>query len=145
MNGATLKQKLLSMDISLAEVARKLNVSQQSLNQTLNAVDIKTGFIEQLSILYERPISYFFGENLQINDNSHRDNHSSFFGNTEHNVGIDAAISSERRISEEKITSLKTRIEDKDALLASKDEIIAAQKDEIENLRKTLNYLLQQK
>lgn len=62
MTGALLKQKLLAVDSSLAEVARKLNVSQQSLNQTLNAADIKTGFLENIAKLYSRPISFFFEE-----------------------------------------------------------------------------------
>lgn len=69
MTGASLKRKLLSLDKSLAEIARKLNVSQQSLNQTLNAADIKSGFIECVAQVYRRPISYFFeDEKIEIRE-----------------------------------------------------------------------------
>lgn len=71
MNGEVLKARILQIEPVQAEVARRLGVSQQSLNQTLAAADIKTGFVEQLAALYERPISFFFGENngVEIKDN----------------------------------------------------------------------------
>lgn len=71
MNGEILKARILQIEPVQAELARKLGVSQQSLNQTFAAADIKTGFVEQLSALYERPISFFFGENngIEVKDN----------------------------------------------------------------------------
>lgn len=66
MNGEVLKAQLLKIEPTLVEVAKKLQVSKQSLNQTLSASDIKTGFIEQLAALYNKPISYFFGEKTSV-------------------------------------------------------------------------------
>lgn len=71
MNGEILKTQLLKIEPTLVEVANKLGISKQNLDSKLSATDIKTGFIEQLAMLYERPISFFFGENngVEIKDN----------------------------------------------------------------------------
>ena len=66
MNGELLKSQLLKIEPTLVEVAKKLQVSKQSLNQTLSATDIKTGFVEQLAAIYGRPISFFFGEENKV-------------------------------------------------------------------------------
>lgn len=145
MNGEILKAQLLKLEPTLVEVAKKLHVSKQSLNQTLSASDIKTGFVEQLAVLYDMPISYFFGENTRIDDHSRKDDHSSFFGDTEHNEGIDAMVLVKLQVAEERIKLLEARLEDKEELLRGKDETIDAHKAEIDNLRKTMGYLMAQK
>lgn len=66
MNGETLKTRLLKLEPTLVEVAKKLDITKQTLDSRLSANDIKTGFIEQLSLLYERPISFFFGEDNMV-------------------------------------------------------------------------------
>lgn len=62
MNGELLKTQLLKIEPTLVEVANKLGMSKQNLDSKLSAADIKTGFIEQLAALYDKPISYFFGD-----------------------------------------------------------------------------------
>lgn len=62
MKGEVLKSQLLKIEPTLTEVARKLEVSKQSLSQALTASDIKTGFIEKLASVYNRPVGFFFGE-----------------------------------------------------------------------------------
>lgn len=69
MNGEVLKAQLLKIEPTLVEVAKKLQVSKQSLNQTLSATNIKTGFIEQLAALYDKPISFFYGERSEVEIN----------------------------------------------------------------------------
>lgn len=69
MTGELLKTRILDIEPVLAEVARKMNMSPQLLNQALGAADIKTGFIEQLSAAYNKPIGYFFGERNEIEIN----------------------------------------------------------------------------
>ena len=71
MNGEILKAQLLKIEPTLVEVATKLGISKQNLDSKLSATDIKTGFVEQLATLYERPVSFFFGENngVEIKDN----------------------------------------------------------------------------
>lgn len=66
MNGEILKTQLLKLEPTLVEVAKKLDISKQALDSRLSASDIRTGFIEQLAMLYERPISFFFGEDNKV-------------------------------------------------------------------------------
>ena len=66
MNGELLKTQLLKIEPTLVEVANKLGMSKQNLDSKLSATDIKTGFIEQLAALYNKPISYFFGEKTSV-------------------------------------------------------------------------------
>lgn len=66
MNGELLKAQLLKIEPTLVEVANKLGMSKQNLDSKLSATDIKTGFIEQLATLYDKPISYFFGEKTSV-------------------------------------------------------------------------------
>lgn len=63
MDGTRLKQLLIPLDDSLANIARKLGMSPQSLDNMFNNKDIKSGFIERIAKLYNKPISYFFDEN----------------------------------------------------------------------------------
>ena len=60
MKGETLKKILSQSGLSLADIAKRLEMSPQHLNQTLSVADVKTGFIEKLSKELELPISYFF-------------------------------------------------------------------------------------
>lgn len=69
MNGELLKTQLLKIESTLVEVANKLGMSKQNLDSKLSAADIKTGFIEQLAALYDKPISYFFGERSEVEIN----------------------------------------------------------------------------
>lgn len=66
MNGETLKAQLLKIEPTLVEVARKLDMSKQNLDAKLSTSDIKTGFIEQLAALYDKPISFFYGERSEV-------------------------------------------------------------------------------
>lgn len=66
MNGEILKTQLLKLEPTLVEVAKKLDISKQALDSRLSASDIRTGFIEQLAMLYERPVSFFFGEDNRV-------------------------------------------------------------------------------
>lgn len=69
MNGELLKTQLLKIEPTLVEVANKLGISKQNLDSKLSATDIKTGFIEQLATLYNKPISFFYGERSEIEIN----------------------------------------------------------------------------
>lgn len=69
MTGETLKTQLLKIETTLVEVARKLDMSKQNLDAKLSTADIKTGFIEQLAALYDKPISFFYGEKSEVEIN----------------------------------------------------------------------------
>lgn len=62
MTGSELKDILTSLDESLANVARRLDVTPQNLDSTLKTKDVKTGLIERLAKLYNKPVSFFFDE-----------------------------------------------------------------------------------
>lgn len=137
MEGEMLKARIQKIESNMAEVARKLNVSPQSLNQSLSAKDMKCGFVETLAVALNRPISYFFGEEVRIDDHSRHDDHSSKFGsNSEHyeNSG-DEMLLSKLKAAEDKIESLKEQ-------LYGKDETISALKSDIESKQKMIDYLL---
>ena len=69
MSGEELKKKLKSAGISQAEIARRLGVVPQSVIQTLEAKDIKSGFIEDLCRVLDKDISFFYGgESSQKSD-----------------------------------------------------------------------------
>ena len=48
MNGERLKKILAKTGLSKAEIAKRLEMSPQHLNQALNAADIKSGLIEKI-------------------------------------------------------------------------------------------------
>lgn len=137
MKGGVLRTRIQKIESNMAEVARKLNVSPQSLNQTLNAKDMKCGFIETLSVALNRPISYFFGEEVRIDDHSGHDDHSSKFGShSEHHENYgDEMILARLRAAEDKVESLKEQ-------LKGKDETISALKSDIASKQKMIDYLL---
>lgn len=66
MDGLTLKHLLLPLDESLANIARNLGMTPQSLDNMLKTKDIKTGIIERIARLYKKPISYFYNEDWII-------------------------------------------------------------------------------
>lgn len=60
MTGEVLKMQLQKTGKSLTEIAKLLNLSQQSFSQKLDAQDIKTGLVEELSTALGLPMSYFY-------------------------------------------------------------------------------------
>lgn len=62
MNGKSLKFRLQTIEPNLSEAAKKLNMSRQSLQQALEAADIKTGLVEKIASTYNMPVSFFFDD-----------------------------------------------------------------------------------
>lgn len=106
MTGELLKQRLIARYNSLAEVARKIDVSPQALNQTLSAVDIKTGFIERLASAFGVPISIFFEEDISSVHTEGDFSPASVYGNSINNIG-DVAVLRERIRALEAIVEAK--------------------------------------
>lgn len=64
---------MLKIEPTLVAVAERLSISKQTLDSRLSASDVKTGFIEQLALIYNRPISFFFDENsTEVKENAKR-------------------------------------------------------------------------
>lgn len=121
MTGNVLKQRLIRRYKTLAEVARKLGVSPQSLDQTLAAADIKTGFIERLAAAYGVSASIFFEEEqIKVIQTDGDFSPATDSGNV--------SIVSGDAVLMERVKSLE-------ALLAEKDARIEDLKERIEELK----------
>ena len=70
MSGEELKKKLKDAGYTQAEVARRLGVVPQSIIQTLEAKDIKTGFLEDLCRVLDKDMSFFY--DINTNDELER-------------------------------------------------------------------------
>lgn len=78
MKGVELKEKLKTSQYSIAEIARRMGISPQSLNSIFNSDDIKTGVLEKASQVLDIPISHFYGETCSVvgSNNATAINHS---------------------------------------------------------------------
>lgn len=61
MSGEELKKKLDTLDVSQAKLAELMGVFPQSFNKTLQAEDVKSGFLEKLCKVLHKDISFFYG------------------------------------------------------------------------------------
>ena len=61
MKGSELKKKLDTIGVSQAKLAEMMGVFPQSFNKTLQADDVKSGFIEKLAQVLNKDISFFYG------------------------------------------------------------------------------------
>lgn len=60
MSGEELDKKLKGAGFVLADIARLLGVAPQSINQALNAKDVKSGFLEDLCRVLNVDMSFFY-------------------------------------------------------------------------------------
>ena len=60
MTGKELKEKLYNAKVTQADLAKKLQMSTQAMSQTLNAADIKTGFLEKVCEAIGVNMSFFY-------------------------------------------------------------------------------------
>ncbi|MCH5234739.1 MAG: helix-turn-helix domain-containing protein [Muribaculaceae bacterium] len=120
MDGKTLLPFIEALDVSQAEVAKKLGMSPQGLNNMLTQTkDIKTGFIEKLAKIYNKPISYFFDENETTPTIVEAVDHSIAANNSDISLGDYHSLKKENSMLEklidekdERIKELKERIEE---------------------------------
>lgn len=84
MSGKDLKEKLLDMRKSMADVANALGISSQHLNSLLSAADVRTGLIERLCAAFDMQPSDFFGGT----PNASASNNSVAFNGSENNVSV---------------------------------------------------------
>lgn len=60
MSGEELKKKLEAIDMSFAKMAELMGVFPQSFNKTLQADDVKSGFIEKLARVLNKDLAFFY-------------------------------------------------------------------------------------
>lgn len=61
MKGSELKKKLDTIGVSQAKLAEMMGVFPQSFNKTLQADDVKSGFLEKLAQVLGKDMSFFYG------------------------------------------------------------------------------------
>ncbi len=60
MKGSELKKKLDKLNVSQAKLAEMMGVFPQSFNKTLQADDVKSGFLEKLCQVLGKDMSFFY-------------------------------------------------------------------------------------
>lgn len=60
MKGSELKKKLDKLNVSQAKLAEMMGVFPQSFNKTLQADDVKSGFLEKLCQVLSKDMSFFY-------------------------------------------------------------------------------------
>ncbi|MDE6381125.1 MAG: hypothetical protein K2L11_11700 [Muribaculaceae bacterium] len=120
MTGEELKISLLSLDETLANVARKLDMTPQNLDGILKTKDIKTGLIERLCKVYHISSTFFFNESRGGVTVSATDNSQA--------AGRDLHVAPEDALMAERVKYLE-------AIVKEKDERISELKERIEDLK----------
>lgn len=77
MNGKTIKDVLAKNGIAQAEIAKRLGITANNLNNMLAKEDVRTGLLEGIAESSNIPISVFYGESYTISGgNNATGNHS---------------------------------------------------------------------
>lgn len=107
MTGKELKIKLSACGVSQSEIARRLDMSQQSFNQSLIVNDVKSGLLERIASAIGVDMSFFYPTegSVSIAGNNNISGNNNAVGNV--TIG-DAAILQER------VTMLEKLIEEKE-------------------------------
>ena len=101
MTGKELKLLILSDDLTVAEVARRLGTSQQNLTCALSKEDIKTGLLERVAEVMEKPLAFFYGEKFSTVQSAVGDNNTQVGGNYQ---GSDPAVLELLKMKDEQLT-----------------------------------------
>lgn len=64
MKGADLKDLLRREGVVLSQLAEDLGMSQQNLSAAFTRDDVKSGFIERIAAVLNKPIGFFYGERI---------------------------------------------------------------------------------
>jgi len=92
---------ILSDDLTVAEVARRLGTSQQNLTCALSKEDIKTGLLERVAEVMEKPLAFFYGEKFSTVQSAVGDNNTQVGGNYQ---GSDPAVLELLKMKDEQLT-----------------------------------------
>lgn len=67
MTGKDLKEKLLcTTGLSLADIAAKIGITPQHLNQQLSVLDVKSGFLEKVCEAFGWTMGQLYGETTPV-------------------------------------------------------------------------------
>ena len=83
MTGEELKNKIICLDESLANIAKTIGTTPQNLDSKLKTKDVKSGFLETLAKAYNKPIGYFFDEPCGNVHTEGENSPASYYGNAQ--------------------------------------------------------------
>lgn len=115
MTGKELKTKLSACGVSQSEIARRLDMSQQSFNQSLIVNDVKSGLLERIAAAIGVDMSFFYptesNNAVASGDNSV--------------AAIQSTVTQcDSNVLHERINCMKKLLEEKDNLLNEKERTI---------------------
>ena len=113
MTGKELKTKLSACGISQSEIARRLDMSQQSFNQSLIVNDVKSGLLERIASAIGVDMSFFYPSDNQNAVAS--GNGIAVAGNN--NVAGNVTMSDNTAVLQERVTMLEKLLEEKERLI----------------------------
>jgi transcriptional regulator with XRE-family HTH domain len=67
MNGKTIKDVLTKNGIAQAEIAKRIGIAANNLNNMLAKDDVRTGLLESIAEAANIPISAFYGDSYTVN------------------------------------------------------------------------------
>ena len=67
MNGKTIKDVLTKNGIAQAEIAKRIGIAANNLNNMLAKDDVRTGLLESIAEAANIPISVFYGDTYTVN------------------------------------------------------------------------------
>ena len=67
MNGKTIKDVLTKNGIAQAEIAKRIGLAANNLNNMLAKDDVRTGLLESIAEAANIPISVFYGDSYTVN------------------------------------------------------------------------------
>lgn len=67
MNGKTIKDVLTKNGIAQAEIAKRIGIAANNLNNMLAKDDVRTGLLESIAEAANIPISVFYGDAYTVN------------------------------------------------------------------------------
>lgn len=114
MTGKELKEKLTKCGVSQSEIARRLEVSQQSFNQALMVNDVKSGLLERIAQALGLSMSFFYpidGNNAVASGNRSV-------------AAINSNVSSPTAVLEERVKALETLVAEKERLIKVYEKMV---------------------
>ena len=112
MTGERLKEIIFKFKVSQSEIARRLGMSHQSLNQMLTAADVKSSLLERIAQVLNVPISHLYGEHdKELSAVANGDGSVAVTGNN--NVAGNVTIG-DAAVLQERVTMLERLLEEKE-------------------------------
>lgn len=107
MTGKELKEKLTECGVSQSEIARRLEMSQQSFNQALVVNDVKSGLLERIAQALGLSMSFFYPT----------DGNNAVASGNKSIAAINSSVTSSADVLEERVRSLETLVNEKERLI----------------------------